>query len=195
MLPVLLLVYGAALAGGLISGNALLGFIGSPMVIEFLMGVGLALAPSTRLPWPGAAAVLIGLTAAIWGTSSDFGAIENMFNGIAVWRWAAWGVPALLIAWGSLQFEELLKGSLFRFGAAGDDASYALYLSHPVFLLMAPTNPYVLLALGPPVLIAFGFVVHYKVEKPLLHWVRRILSKDEHPARLVHSEAASSADP
>ena len=177
LLPLLFVAYGAALAAGLASASPLLGFVGSPMILEFLMGVGLACLPSTRLPGPGAAAILIGLAAAVWGSSSDFGLIENMFNGAAAWRWAAWGIPALMIVWGSMQFEDLLNGRLFQFGAAGGDASYALYLSHPVFLLFAPANPYLLLALGPPVLIGLGFLVHYRVELPLLRLVRRLLAR------------------
>lgn len=195
LLPLLLALYGATMAIGLSTGQPVLGFVGSPMVLDFRMGVAIAMMPATQLRWRGGSAVAVGLIAAVWGTSSDFGAIENMFNGVAAWRWAAWGIPAALIVWGTMQFEALMKGRLFEFGAAGGDASYALYLSHPVFLLMAPTNPYLLLALGPPVLVALGFAVHYGVEKPLLDKVRRLLSRDRRPSQIAQANIATSADP
>lgn len=193
LLPLLLAGYGLALAVGLITDQPVLGFVGSPMILEFLIGVGIALLPTTQARWRGGSAIAIGIAAAVWGSSSDFGAIENMFNGMAAWRWAEWGIPAALIMWGTMQFEGLMRERLFQFGAAGGDASYALYLSHPAFLLMAPSNPYVLLALGPPVLIALGFAVHYGIEKPLLHKVRGLLSTSSRPSRLA--KAAASADP
>ena len=195
MLPLVLLAYATALVGGLMTGQPVLGFVGSPMILEFLMGVGIALLPSTQLRGSGVVVVLLGAVAAIWGSNADFGIIQNAFNGVTAWRWAVWGIPAAIIVWGAMQFEGTLKGPLFKFGAAGGDASYALYLSHPVFLLLAPTNPYILLALGPPVLIALGFAVHYWIEKPLLHMVRRVLARDRSPKRLAQAEAAASVDP
>lgn len=194
MLPILMISYGAALAVGLTTTQPLLGFLGSPMILEFLMGVVIASMPFTQLRRPGAIMVVAGLVAAAWGTNSDFGAIENMFNGEAAWRWAKWGMPAALIVWGSMQFEGLLSGRIFQFSAAGGDASYALYLSHPVFLLYAPSNPYVLLALGPPALIARAFFVHYKIEKPLLRLVRKLLA-GKHESNEQRPISGEIADP
>ena len=88
-----------------------------------------------------------------------------------------------MIAWGALQLDHLLTGRLFRLGAAGGDASYALYLSHPVFLLFAPSNPYALAIFGPPTLIALGFLVHYRLELPLLKFVRRYTATSVEGAR------------
>ena len=195
MLPLLLVGYFAALVAGPSTGHPLFGFLGSPMILEFLMGVVIASMPTSQLRWLGAIAVGIGLAAAIWGSSLDYGLIENAFNGVAAWRWAAWGVPAALIVWGTMQFEGRMRGRLFEFGAAGGDASYALYLSHPVFLKLAPSNPYTLLALGPPALIGLSFLVHRKIEKKLLHWVRRLLSGSVKLASRSQCDDATFADP
>lgn len=176
MLPVLLTAYASALVAGVATGDPVLGFVGSPMIIEFLLGVAIALLPYTEFRRWGSISIAGGILAAAWGLDSSFGTIENMFNGGAPWRWAAWGIPAALIVWGSMQFERALRSPIFKFGAAGGDASYALYLSHPFFLLFKPSNPYLLLALGPPIMIALGFLIHYKIEKPLLTIVRRALA-------------------
>lgn len=169
-------LYGLALCLNMIGGGSLAGFVGSTMVFEFFMGVALATLRPTRAVRTGAVAMILSALAIVLVARPEFGIIENMFDGGAWQRPLLWGVPAALIVWGGLQFEGWLKTTPWRLLSRGGDSSYALYLSHPLFLaIAAPTNPYVLLLLGPPVLIALGFAAHSWIEKPLLLGTRRLL--------------------
>ena len=180
----LIALYAVAVVAQQFVSNAVLGFVGSSMIVEFLLGVVIACLPRTQSRLGGAIAIAIALCVAFIATSADFGFIDKMFNGEAAWRWIAWGLPAAGIVWGAMQFETIMTGRLFKLAAIGGDASYALYLSHPFFLLFAPHNPYALLFLGTPVLVALGIATHFAIEKPLLKIVRRaVLPQRASPGR------------
>lgn len=170
---VLIILYAGVVVTQQFMSNSVLGFVGSPMIMEFLLGVVIARLPRTQWRLSGGITVAIALCVAFIATSTDFGIIENMFEGGAAWRWIAWGLPAAAIVWGAMQFETMLTGRFFKLVAIGGDASYALYLSHPFLLLFAPHNPYALLFLGTPVLVVLGIATHFAIEKPLLKIVRR----------------------
>ena len=182
---VLIVLYAVVVVAQQFMSNSVLGFVGSPMIMEFLLGVVIARLPRTQWRLSGGIAIVIALCVAFIATSPNFGIIENMFEGGASWRWIAWGLPAAAIVWGAMQFETMLTGRLFKFAAIGGDASYALYLSHPFFLLFAPHNPYVLLFLGTPVLLVLGIATHFAIEKPLLKLVRRAVLPPKPAAGLI----------
>ena len=169
---VLMALYAFAIVAQQFVKNPLLGFAGSSMIVEFLLGVVIARLPRTQWRRLGAIAVGIGIMVAFFAMSPDQ-FIETMFDGRSFWRWASCGLPAAAIVWGAMQFETMLTGRLFKLAAVGGDASYALYLSHPFFLLFAPHNPYALLFLGTPVLVMLGIATHFAIEKPLLKIVRQ----------------------
>jgi exopolysaccharide production protein ExoZ len=170
---VLTAFYAIAVVAQRFTNNSVLGFVGSPMIMEFLLGVVIARLPRTEWRLSGGIAIAIALCVAFITTTPSFGIIENMFESGASSRWMVWGLPAAVIVWSAMQFETMLTGRLFKFAAIGGDASYALYLSHPFFLLFAPHNPYFLLFLGTPVLFVLGIAAHFAIEKPLLKLVRR----------------------
>ena len=182
---VLMALYAFAVVAQQFTNNSVLGFVGSPMIMEFLLGVVIARLPRTQWRLGGAIAIVIALCVAFIATSPNFGFIEKMFDGGASWRWIAWGLPAASIVWGAMQFETMLTGRLFKLAAVGGDASYALYLSHPFFLLFAPHNPYALLFLGTPVLLMLGIGTHFAIEKPLLKQVRRAVLPSRPPVGLI----------
>lgn len=154
--------------------HPVLAYIGNPLVLEFGLGIGLAAVPATGYRTLGALAIIFGLVAIPFLARPEFGFIDPMFRFNV--RPIVWGPPALAIVWGALQFEGMFKGSLWRLMVRGGDASYSLYLSHPIFLLFAPVNPYLKLALMPPILVAGGFLINRVVEKPLTKGVRRLFA-------------------
>ncbi len=50
----------------------------------------------------------------------------------AIWRVAEWGLPAALILWGALSLELLFEHRMFNLPVKIGDASYSIYLFHPL---------------------------------------------------------------
>ena len=109
-------------------------FIGNPIILEFLLGVGLA-----RLPkWRGAVWLIpIGIAVIVAlgpiGYPSYF-EVPDFLDGHMAWsRLLVLGLPAAMIVWGTLQIDA--RQSVFTHLG---DASYALYLIHlPVVVTVA----------------------------------------------------------
>jgi exopolysaccharide production protein ExoZ len=157
--------------------SPLLRFIGNPIILEFLMGVGLARLPRWRgaiwlIPVGLAATWLLGPMVYPLGPS-----IVDFLNGDMAWgRVLGLGLPAALIVWGTLQIEAR-EGVQTRLG----DASYALYLIHlPIVGLISlalcrvrglPPDIIVLTAAAASVALAWR--AHVLFEKPMLAWARR----------------------
>lgn len=168
---VLLAGYAAALALGL-------GFIGSPMILEFLAGVGLSFAPRWR---PAAWAIPLGVAALV---ATSLGGVvppiseTGLLGGEHAWlRVAGMGLPAVLIVWGAMQIS-IRPNWLTYMG----DASYALYLIHPLvsFVMVAvmalvpleaSADAWVVAGIGLSLLA--GWQLHERVEKPLLSYFGR----------------------
>jgi len=149
-------------------------FIGSPLILEFLVGVGL-----TRLPKTGSGIVFIPVgLALLWLFGSEgYPTTSGALNGEMVWQRALYfGLPAAMIVWGTLQLSAR-KGLLSYLG----DTSYALYLTHvPVVIAITQilchwtTLPADLVAVAATAAsVIVGWRVHEVIEKPLLAWVRR----------------------
>jgi exopolysaccharide production protein ExoZ len=82
----------------------------------------------------------------------------------ALWRAMEWGLPAALVVWGALSLERAFKARRFDIPVALGDASYSIYLFHPImaygFDIAAPAR--VLLAIG------LGLAMHFVAERPIL---------------------------
>ena len=110
--------------------GAVFQFLGNPLILEFLFGVAIAYAPAfqpARWGIPLGAALLIGagfFDLAPFGNSLEYLRGEEAFQRVAVF-----GLPAALIVWGAMQF----KGRE-SFWTGQGDASYALYLTHALFM-------------------------------------------------------------
>jgi exopolysaccharide production protein ExoZ len=166
--------YAAALA---IRSGPILQFVGNPLGLEFLMGVGLS-----RLPrWRGAVWLIPAGLAAAWflapAGAPPEAQVADLLNGATGWRRALFlGVPAAAVVWGAMQIE-MRKGLLTELG----DASYALYLAHlPVVALVAlglarytalPPDLIVVAAAAASVLLCWR--IHLLFEKPMLAWLGR----------------------
>ncbi|MEP7173776.1 MAG: acyltransferase [Aestuariivirga sp.] len=151
--------------------GAVFQFLGNPLIIEFLFGVTIAYAPAfqpARWGIPLGAALLIGagfLDLAPFGNSLEYLRGEEAFQRVAVF-----GLPAALIVWGAMQF----KGRESVWTRQGD-ASYALYLTHalfmPVFFVIwkvvpMPTDLMIVISMAASAF--FGWRIHLAIEVPVL---------------------------
>lgn len=146
----------------------------NPLVVEFAAGLGLALA--WRRGW---------FTSALWGASALVAGLiwfaVAQINGIdpaGYARLAWWGAPAVLIVAGALAVEGAGRLPHLPGGAALGDASYALYLLHPIPLatsvaLLPAATPHAIripLAIAAAVLLAL--TAHRFIERPFLAAMR-----------------------
>jgi exopolysaccharide production protein ExoZ len=161
-----LTLYALFLLGALTTTSPLLHFIGSPMVLEFLLGVLVA-----RLPRHPALGTLIPIGLALVAmTSPGMGDVESSLGPQwALARALQWGVPAALIVWGTLSLERMLQGRAFNLPVAVGDASYAIYLFHPLAAFG--------LAFAWPIRLAaalgIGSAMHVLVERRLVQFRSR----------------------
>lgn len=152
--------------------TALFQFLGNPLIIEFLLGVAIARAPSFQLAkWgiPLGAAILVGAGftgLAPLGDSLDYLRGEHAFQRVIVY-----GLPAALIVWGAMQF----KGRE-SFWTRQGDASYSLYLTHsifmPVFFLVWKVFPMpadLVIAVSVAATAFFAWRIHLAIELPILN--------------------------
>jgi exopolysaccharide production protein ExoZ len=156
-----LLLYGLLLVGALASSSTLLHFAGSPMALEFLMGVAVA-----NLPRRAALGLLIPIGIALLAlTSPETGDVESTLAAQwALTRAIEWGCPAALIVWGALSLEPFFEKRLFDVPVAIGDASYSTYLFHPLVAFGLDFAWPVRLAAA----IATGWAMHVLVERRLL---------------------------
>jgi peptidoglycan/LPS O-acetylase OafA/YrhL len=160
-----LALYALCLAGALTGPSPMLHFVGSPMAIEFLLGVVVA-----QLPRRAALGLLIPAGIALIGTAApETGLIAAALDpATAIWRVVQWGLPAALILWGALSLEPLFEHRLFNLPVAIGDASYSIYLFHPLvaygFNLLWPAR--FALAVG------LGWTMHLVVERRIMRFGR-----------------------
>jgi exopolysaccharide production protein ExoZ len=124
-----LAAYALLLLGALTTSVALLHFVGSPMGLEFLMGVAVARLPKRRIfgLFILLGPALLALTPTVLG---DLG--SSLGPEWALRRALEWGFPAALVVWGSLSLESLFEHRLFNVPVTIGDASYSIYLFHPL---------------------------------------------------------------
>jgi exopolysaccharide production protein ExoZ len=158
---VVVALYALLLAGALTTSSAFIHFIGNPMVIEFLLGVLVARLPrSPSLGWLAPLGLVL-----IAMTSPATGDVESTIGvSFALWRAIQWGIPAALIVWGALSLEHVARHRLFDVPVRIGDASYSIYLFHPivVFGLGMAWQLRILLA------VAAGLVMHQLVERRIV---------------------------
>jgi exopolysaccharide production protein ExoZ len=177
----------AAVVAGLWLATPVLRFVGSPMVLEFLIGVGIA-RWGHGLPGRAAiAAVVLGLVG--FGLSLGFGygeihgeaALNQPLVGLA--RVVIWGLAAGLIVLGAARMgrEGPAPGPVRRGLIFMGDASYAVYLVHVLVIralgrvfeagVVLPGDAVV--ALTVVASLAAGAAVHVWVEQPLMDWMTK----------------------
>lgn len=172
----LVLAWALAWLAALATHWAVFRFLGSPIIIEFLAGVALA-----RLPRPSRwSLVLIPVAlAALLATSPSLGASAHVFQPLhGMDRVVRWGAPAVLLVWGALGLD--IEGVLGRPLVFLGDASYSLYLSHMMVMLLVLKT----IGRGAPVFVACALCVAFsawlyaRIERPLLMKTRAVLERD-----------------
>ena len=153
-----------------------LAYWSDPIVVEFIFGMGLALAYRRGYRVPASICLCVGLIAL--GVMLQFAAGPVPSGS----RWLIWGVPAALIT-GSVV---LARGS-FRVPIAVmalGNASYSIYLTHT---LMAGTilitwsyglnrrPPLLVLAAGIAMVLVLSVAIYYLFERPVTQALQRLL--------------------
>ncbi len=124
------LMAGLALIGNLVSAQQVqLAFWTSPIILEFLFGVYVALIFRSGLRigiWPALGLMVIGLLGFVrFSTGWDDGTLPQFLRS---------GLPAALFVLAAAIGPALPSGKIVLWGVALGDASYSLYLSHPFIL-------------------------------------------------------------
>jgi peptidoglycan/LPS O-acetylase OafA/YrhL len=156
-----LALYALLLLGALTTSIPLLHFVGSPMALEFLMGVMVARFPRHTLL---GLLIPIGVTL-IAMASPGIGDVESsLAPSWALRRALEWGCPAALIVWGALSLEKLFERRSFAVPIAIGDASYSIYLFHPLIAYgLSFASPVRLLAA-----VGVGWAMHLLVERRIM---------------------------
>jgi len=155
-----------------------LSYLSDPMLIEFVFGVGIALAfrSGVRLPAPAAYAVLLlglGFPASGLASTDDFP------------RYLVWGIPSALIVSGLVSLKDDYKAARWRLPRLLGDASYSLYLTHPLTMAgldqllsrrLLPGHPFLFGPLLVLASMAIGVLSYWFFERPLVGWLRLTIS-------------------
>jgi exopolysaccharide production protein ExoZ len=166
--------YGVAFVVAWFTGSELFGFIGNPMILEFLAGLVLSRTapgrPSSALPCIGLAVLVFVLSPAAW----LYGFPVNADGLRALERVAWWGIPSVALVYGALQVEPL-AARVQPLVALGD-ASYSLYLFH------LPVTMFVQGPAAAALAVAVGLGIHRYVERPLQRLGKRPIRASLSPA-------------
>ena len=175
--------YAAMLAAGLVVAAPVLRFWGSPIILEFLLGVGIGwvwrFAPRGLGLWAvGLALVGFGLSLVFgYGGIDDVRALNDPWNGLR--RVLIWGLPSALLVFGVVRMErtDRAPGRLARAAAFRGDASYSIYLVHVLVIRalgrmfesgMVALPGDAVVGLTVLASLAAGAIVHVWIERPLL---------------------------
>jgi len=172
----LILGYATAMVLGALTGWTVFCYLGAPLILEFLAGVALASVTTTR-PLAGGIALAFGaMSVAAFATFGSLGLDTHLIlERGALWRPMLWGLPAVAIVYGTMQLEPWLKGAWTRPLVFLGDASYSLYLSHLLLVIvivaLAPATPsWVVTA----ICVVFGAGTYLGLERPLGRVVRSL---------------------
>ena len=176
----LLAAYALAVAGGFLWATPAVEFLGNPIILEFLLGVGVAMYGRRDFE---IVALFSGLACLAFTLLHGYGQIsEAVFTqdaSLSFRRVVLWGIPSALLVQGVVSLERLFAGRFWIAVAALGDASYALYLSHFYVMLalekiarMAGIHfDFTLFALAAAV--GAGWLTYRFVETPLRRMLRR----------------------
>lgn len=140
-----------------------------PISLEFVAGLWIAHA------WVSGFRTSLPVNAAILAVAIIWFALSPVAGPYSVWRPFGWGIPAAMVVWAMLASEEKIAFAKWRPALLLGDASYALYLTHPVVLSFAAavlTKMHLdlpvaaKLAFAIALSLAVGIVTHKLVELP-----------------------------
>ena len=159
----------------------------APIVLEFALGLGLALLRRRAMVLPLAVRIGIAL-AALAVLAADPGGLvgaAGLTNANDLSRVLWWGLPTACILGAATLGPDLRDGPVARAFAHLGDASYSLYLTHPFVLIammkawsigsLGPAlgfGPFVVAAIGTAILVAFASFRLF--EKPIYTALRQV---------------------
>ena len=144
--------------------HPLIQFAGSPIMIEFLFGVLIAIVPRD---WRiGGGLLVAAVTFLLCFPNPWLGDFRlAMAYEPAFVRVALWGIPSALVVYGAMTFEKKLRGSLVEALLVLGAASYSIYLIHMIVIEMIfPGAP----VLGLVSALVVGIAMWWYVERRLM---------------------------
>lgn len=177
LLPVILGLFALTLA--LRPTGPVLQFLGNPIILEFIIGVGLAYAPSLRLGvWGipvGAVAILIAGPLGLSPYGTNVNTIDFLVGNHAFERVVAYGIPAAMIVYGTMQVKA--EKSVWTYLG---DSSYTLYVFHTLAISAAlalwnvyPMPPDFMILTSVVASVLLSWRIYERFEKPILAALRR----------------------
>lgn len=153
--------------------NPILKTCTSPMLIEFLCGIGVGILwrSNLKLPmWPGICLALAGIIGAWWLWHPESGNLERLIYA---------GFPSAVIVAGALSMEGA-SASKTDIGVLLGAASYSIYLTHPLTLLIlgrvwktiGVPDATTLMVVSIFVSVVAGIGFHFLAERPLTAFIR-----------------------
>jgi exopolysaccharide production protein ExoZ len=159
-------------------------FLSNPIALEFCFGLMLSYLIHQRVLdgiwlrflWlPG---LILMVVAAVF-VKNSYGSTAGPGSNI---RFLVWGLPALLVTASFIKMQ-VGKSILNRILVPVGDASYSIYLTHPMLMILFAflikhhvlkpiAYPGILPFLFVVISAAFGLAVHLSVERPVLAWLR-----------------------
>lgn len=159
----LIAAFAVAFTVNIIAPSPLAGFLGYPLIFNFLIGLMIGKVPSSEraaLPIIGVALLVMALSpAALFHHNAD-----GVSNWIALYRLLWWTLPSAMLVYGALSLERL---ATWRVPILIGNASYSIYLTHLLALAFLDGWIAVLAA------VALGLLVHVAAERPILSWRKR----------------------
>lgn len=143
-------------------------FLQNPIIVEFVLGMAIAISTLDRRLFPGvlAAALIVTATLAPVGPA---------------WRLWAFGLPSAVIVAAAVAMDRR-RGYTGRILPELGNASYSIYLVHVIVISltckivarMVPTlSPALAIPFISAIAVAAGYLVHRLIERPLVGWIGR----------------------
>ena len=167
-----------------------LAFWSQPIVLEFVLGMLIALASYAGLQLSGAMRLLLVALACLWLHFDLMHSLHQPPDWITpndLMRVAAWGLPsALLVIAATCGAQSRPQGTAARLGVLAGDASYALYLTHPFVIVIARKamlatglfqagGGWLMVLVACIVAMAVAVAVHRRIEKPISSTLNRLI--------------------
>ena len=161
-------------------------FLGNPIILEFLFGVGLAYLPAYRMAIWGIPAgfCALGLTGFV-GLAPGGDTLDFLIGHDNLSRVLVYGVPASFIVYGTMQIK--MQRNVWTYLG---EASYALYLVHTFIIaallplwLAVPVPADVIIIVGITTSILASWRIHELIELPILRFLPAKLTSLSHLMR------------
>ena len=184
----------AAITARSMFDTAVLDFLGNPIIIEFLFGIGISMlmrvtGPNRRLAVGVSMLVILSVACQLFLGFGDISEAQLIQNGdLSLQRAIIWGLPAAGIVYATLLFgNPSSQGPLRRFLAFLGDASYSIYLVHLLVMAVFKVLQAKGLVSGDALIIltilcslAAGSLSYLFIEKPTIDFLKRRLREPRH---------------